>query len=45
MLEYSVRMHEKIIRKAVPDASEEEIDQIIYANNWYNLFTTQLVGT
>ena len=30
MLGYSVRMHERIIRQVVPDASEVEIDQIVY---------------
>ncbi len=30
MLEYSVRAYEKLIKQAVPDATEEEIDHIVY---------------
>ena len=30
MLEYSVHVYEKFIKHAVPDVTEEEIDQIVY---------------
>ncbi len=36
MLEYSARLNEKLIKHAVPDITEKEIDQIIYTNNWCN---------
>ena len=36
MLNYSVRVYEKIFRQAVPDVTEEEIDQIVYAHDYYS---------
>ena len=36
MLNYSVRVYEKIFRQAVPVVTEEEIDQIVYAHGYYS---------
>ena len=36
MLEYSVRVYEKLIRQSVSDVTKEEIDQIVYAHDYYS---------
>jgi hypothetical protein len=41
MIMYSKYVHEKLIRQAVPDVTDDEIDQVVFHYEKYNLLDAQ----